>query len=338
MNTGQSPWLRLPVSAFGGGIVWAALVASRLAGLTRLTLIDLLFLLAPLVIAPLGLRLVGFDAGVPARLLHLALLVQPAGALFAVVSFLLPTGGAGGIVASAWLGVCGIAGLGALAQLVAGRSLHPTRLIPVAAVGFMAFGAAWLVLSRAGIRPLGLDRQIVELTAVHFHFTGFAATLLAGLVLIGLREERGLWRTTASAAGVALMLGSPVLAAGWGTPVHVLQVIGAILVAGGVIGTSTIAFFRAATLVKPCSARVILRVAAVMPLLPMVLAVEYSVGRIFGFRTLDIQTMALIHGNLNALGFSLLGLVAWSIAQPGYRREGTVSRSAGRTSFANSSN
>jgi hypothetical protein len=44
----------------------------------------------------------------------------------------------------------------------------------------------------------------------------------------------------------------------------------------------------------------------------MLLAVEYSAGHVFGFPTLDIHTMALVHGNLNALGFSLLSLVAFS--------------------------
>jgi hypothetical protein len=72
-------------------------------------------------------------------------------------------------------------------------------------------------------------------------------------------------------------------------------------------------FFRAARLVEATSARVILRLSALAPLLPMVLAVEYSAGHVFGFPTLDIQGMALIHGDLNAIGFSLLGLVAWSI-------------------------
>lgn len=337
MHAARSAWLRLPAAALGGGVVWLALVVGRLAGATQLTLIDLLFLLAPLVIAPLGLRLVRFDLGLPTRFLNVALVLQPAGAVMAVVSFLLPTGLAAGVAAGVWLLVCGLAGLGALVHLLAARSLQPIRLITAAAVGFMAFGAVWLILSRAGIRPLGLDPQIVELTAVHFHFTGFAATLLAGLVLIGLGEERGIWRRSALGAALMLVLGSPVLAAGWGTPVHVLQVLGAILVAGGVIASSVIAFFRATTLADSRIARVLLRVAAAMPLLPMVLAVEYSVGHIFGFRTLDIQTMALIHGNLNAVGYSLLGLVGWSIARSGYRREGTVSRSAGMTSVANSS-
>ncbi len=292
---------------------WLALIAWRLAGLTRLTLIDFLFLLAPLVIAPLGLRLISFAPGPPSRLLSAAVRIQPIGAVLAAVSFLLASGVWAGILASAWLLVCVIAALGALADLVEGRSLHPVRLAPAAAVGYMAFGAVWLVLSRAGIAPLGLSPIVVELTAVHFHFTGFAATLLAALVLIKLHRERGTSRQIALTASLLMIAGSPVLAAGWGTPFHFLQVVGAILVAAGVLATAAVLFFRSASLVDSTPARVLLRASALAPLLPMVLAVEYSAGHVFGFPTLDIRAMALIHGDLNALGFNLLRLVGWSI-------------------------
>jgi hypothetical protein len=177
----------------------------------------------------------------------------------------------------------------------------------------MAFGAIWLVLSRAGVAPIGLSPIIVEMTAVHFHFTGFAATLMAALLLTRLRDEPGIARRLAMAAALLLVVGSPVLAAGWATPFRVLQVAGAILVATGVVATSAVFFFRSTSLVGSTPARVMLRLSALAPLLPMVLAVEYSAGHVFGFPTLDIQGMALIHGDLNALGFSLLGLVAWSI-------------------------
>jgi hypothetical protein len=190
------------------------------------------------------------------------------------------------------------------------------RLATAAAVGFMAFGAIWLVLSRAGVAPIGLSPIIVEMTAVHFHFTGFAATLMAALLLVRLREDRGVARRVAVAASLLLVAGSPVLAMGWATPVHVLQVAGAILVATGVVTTSIVIFFRSASLVDSTAARVLLRLSALAPLLPMVLAVEYSAGHVFGFPTLDIQGMALIHGDLNALGFSLLGLVGLSIGGP----------------------
>jgi len=322
MRTTRSAWQRLPVSAVGGGIVWLALVASRLAGLTHLTLIDLLFLLAPLTIAPLGLALIAFDEGLPQVLLSAAIRVQPVGALLVVVAFLLPIGLPAAMLAAAWLLVCAIAALGALAYLVQGRSLQPVRLATAAAIGFMAFGAIWLLLSRGGIAPIGLSPIIVEMTAVHFHFTGFAATLMAALLLTRLRDDRGVARHVAMAASLLLVTGSPVLALGWATPVHVLQVAGAILVATGVVATAAVLFFKCTSLVASTPARVLLRLSALAPLLPMVLAVEYSAGHVFGFPTLDIQGMALIHGDLNALGFSLLGLVAWSIGGSAYGETG----------------
>ena len=322
MRTTPSAWQRFPASAVGGGIVWLALVGSRLTGLTHLTLIDLLFLLAPLVIAPLGLALIAFDEGLPSSLLRAAILIQPLGALLAVAAFLLPIGLPAAILAAAWLVVCAIAGLGALAYLVQGRSLHPVRLATAAAIGFMAFGAIWLVLSRGGIAPIGLSPIIVEMTAVHFHFTGFAATLMAALLLVRLRDDRGLARHVAMAASLLLIAGSPVLALGWATPVHLLQVAGAILVATGVVATAAVLFFKCTSLVESTAARVLLRLSALAPLLPMVLAVEYSAGHVFGFPTLDIQGMALIHGDLNALGFSLLGLIAWSVEGSAYGETG----------------
>jgi len=322
MRTTPSGWQRLPVSALGGGIVWLALVTSRLAGLTHLTLFDLLFLLAPLTIAPLGLAVIAFEEGLPQVLLSAAIRVQPVGALLAVVAFLLPIGPPAAILATAWLLVCAMAALGALAYLVQGRSLHPVRLATAAAVAFMAFGAIWLVLSRGGIAPIGLSPIIVEMTAVHFHFTGFAATLMAALLLTRLRDDRGVARQVAMAASLLLVAGSPVLALGWATPVHALQVAGAILVATGVVATAAVLFFKCTSLVESTPARVLLRLSALAPLLPMVLAVEYSAGHVFGFPTLDIQGMALIHGDLNALGFSLLGLVAWSIGGSAYGETG----------------
>jgi YndJ-like protein len=322
MNSDEPFWQRLPGAAVAGGVVWLVLVLIRFQGVIQLTLIDILFLLAPLVIAPLGLRLIRFDEDLASRILSAAVRIQPVGAVLAVVAFLLPIGLAAAIFASAWLVVCVIAALGALAYLVQGRSLHPARLATAAAVAFMAFGAIWLVLSRAGIAPIGLSPIIVEMTAVHFHFTGFAATLMAALLLTRLRNDRGVARRVATAASLLLVAGSPVLAMGWATPVHVLQVAGAILVATGVVATSIVLFFGSAGLVESIGARVLLRLSALAPLLPMVLAVEYSAGHVFGFPTLDIHGMALIHGDLNALGFSLLGLIAWSLGGSAYDETG----------------
>jgi hypothetical protein len=313
MDESYGPALRVPGVGLAGGAVWILLVASRLLGVTQLTLIDSLFLLAPLVIAPLGLRLIDFEVALSNRLLRLVLLLQPIGAGLAVLSFLLPKGSVAAGLAAAWLLVCGIAGLAALLDLLVARPLQLIGLARAAAVGYLAFGAVWLVLSRAGIAPLGLSPLIVELTAVHFHFTGFAATLLAVLILRRLRDQGGASSSIAASGALLMVIGSPVLAAGWGTPVHLLQVVGAIIVASGVFVIAGLALLRTKDLVHSPAARILLRMSALAPLLPMLLALEYSAGRYFGFPTLDLQQMALVHGDLNSLGFSLLGLLAWTL-------------------------
>ena len=43
--------------------------------------------------------------------------------------------------------------------------------------------------------------------------------------------------------------------------------------------------------------------------IPKFLGVDYAAARVFPIPALDIQTMALVHGDLNALVFELLGCV-----------------------------
>jgi hypothetical protein len=48
--------------------------------------------------------------------------------------------------------------------------------------------------------------------------------------------------------------------------------------------------------------------------IPMFLGVDYAAARVFPIPALDLQTMALVHGDLNALVFALLGFVGWMLA------------------------
>ena len=141
----------------------------------RLTLVDLLLLLAPLVIVPLGLRLLPFSGPRSRQVLRVARIVQPFGATAAVASFVITPGWTAGVIALGWLLTCGVASLAGLVELVELRSLRPAHLVPAAAVAYLSVGAGWLVLFRAGLRPEGFSHEIVELTGVHFHYAGFAA-------------------------------------------------------------------------------------------------------------------------------------------------------------------
>src|SRR5947209_3144811 len=183
----------------------------------RLTLVDLLLMLALLVIVPLGLRLVPFVGPRSRQALTVARIVQPFGAASAVVSFLFTPGWTAGVIALGWLLTCAVASLAGLVELIERRSLRPVHLVPAAAVAYLSVGAGWLV--------------------------GLA---IAPRVQLGPAR----WFLWVSAAGVVV---------------------------------------------------------------PMLLGVDYAISRVVAVPALDLRAMALIHGDLNALVFSLCGLLGWTL-------------------------
>lgn len=279
-----------------------------------LTLVDLLLLLAPVVIVALGLRLLPLTGDRSRQVLAVARLIQPIGAVAAVASFLVPTGWPAGVIALGWLITCAVVSLAGLVELIERQSLMPVHLVPAAASAYLSVGAAWLVVSRAGLRPLGFAPEIVELTGVHFHYAGFAATLMAALAIVVLRE-RGRLGQLASAGGLFVMAGVPITAAGIATGSGVLTVVGPIVLATGVLTTAALTAFAIAPRIEPSIARWLLWVSAAGVVLPMLLGVDYALARVFPIPALDLRTMALVHGDLNAVAFSLAGLLGWSTAR-----------------------
>ena len=285
----------------------------------NLTLVDLLLLLAPVLIVPLGLRLVPFQGPRARQLLGAARLLQPIGAATAIVSFLVA-----GAIALGWLISCGVTSLAGLIELIERRSLRPMQLVPAAAVAYLSVGAGWLVVSRAGIRPLGFSPEIVELTGVHFHYAGFAATLMAALAVVALRD-RGKLATMSSAAALLVVAGVPITAGGITTGSGFLTILGPVLLAAGVLTIAALTALAIAPRIESAMARWLLWLSAAGVVVPMLLAVDYAISRVFPVPALDLRAMALIHGDLNALAFSLAGLLGWTMV----RRE-RESRDSGR--------
>jgi hypothetical protein len=278
-----------------------------------LTIVDLLFLLAPLVVVPLGLRLAPLTGRYATRLLKITRITQPLGAIAVLASFLLPIGWVSGLLAAAWLAACGLAGLAGLAELIEARSIRPTHLLPAAALGFLTFGAAWLVVYRSGI-DLGFSPTVAELTAVHFHYAGFSATLMSAIALSFLHAAAARPARVAEVAGVLLVLATPITAAGFATGVLILTVIGPVLLASGVLATAALTAFVVAPRMRSQAARWLLTISAAGVVVPMLLGVDYAAARVFPIPALDLKAMALIHGDLNALVFVLIGLVGWTLA------------------------
>ena len=265
-----------------------------------------LFLLAPLVLVPLGYRLL--EIAVPgSRPPAVALRLLPVGAGLLLVSFWLPAGPAAAVLAAPWLAITAATALAAGARLVRDpdRFRPGVRHATDAAVAFLAVGATFAVIDRLGVQPFGFSATVILLTAVHFHFAGFVLPL-AGALAIERRPSR--WLEIALGA---IVVGIPITALGFfGLPIA--NWVGATLTASGglVIGLGTIAIAR--TLVRR-SAVGLAVIAGASLIVSMPMAVVYATGTLLGTTWFDIGDMAAIHGTLNALGFSLAVMVAWTI-------------------------
>ena len=96
-----------------------------------------------------------------------------------VASFALPPGRAAAALALPWLAITGAAALRGLGRLRAGPRTPAWLCLGVGPV-YLAVGGAWAVIARAGLCPLGFPDVIVLMTAVHFHYAGFALLVLVG--------------------------------------------------------------------------------------------------------------------------------------------------------------
>ncbi len=282
------------------------------------------FVIAPLVLVPLGLRLLAIaSAGAePPRLARSA--AVPA-ALLLTLSFILEPGLLAAALSLPWLGVTASIALAAGLRLLKDqdRFRPDVRHATDAAVAFLAVGATFATIDRLGARPLDFAPEVILLTAVHFHFAGFVLPL-AGALAYGRLPSR--WLELALGA---VMFGIPITALGFlGVPYA--NWIGAMLtsIGGFGIGATTVLVARR---LDPRRARILAVLAGGSLLVSMPMAAIYSTGVLIGTSWLDLATMARVHGTLNALGFALPVILAWTLTRPWSaesRRSAAVRRSA----------
>jgi len=333
--------------ALAGAAAWAGVAVLARMGIVRIGVIELMFLFAPLVIVPLGVelgRLRGFSSGVARELAGMAQTLQPLGAVLAVAAVCLAPGARAGFLAGGWMVVCGLmawAGVVELGAVVLGSSAGmenltgevpvtprlvtvstevvavPSRLSRIAGcVGRidLAVGGAWLVASRLGWRPMGIQEPIGLLTAVHFHFAGFATAMIAGATL-RFSEARFAGRVLLLRwlqRVVVLVLGMPFLVAAGFVISPGLKMVAAIVFSASVAGLAGFVWMCAGR-VEDRTARGCLRVAGGAVFVGMGLSGTYAVADFVKSEMLPIPRMASTHGVLNALGFCLLGLLGWIV-------------------------
>ena len=179
---------------------------------------------------------------------------------------------------------------------------------------YLPVGGIWFVMSRLGIQPFGFGDTIVLLTAVHFHFAGFAAPILAGMAGRLLNAQK---RPPAlfPLAVIGIIGGTPLVAAGI-TFSPALALIGALVISIGLTLLAGLVIGSLLRKVEPTTGRILLGISSLSSFSAMVLACLYAYSIVAKKLIIDIPQMAMTHGLLNAFGFATCGLLAWSIIKP----------------------
>ncbi len=270
-----------------------------------MTIVAALFLVATTVVVPLGMRSLGLISAhlLPRRTVVRAVLPADVGLL---VAFALTPGPWAGVFALPWAMVTGLAAFDAIAGLARDPTAwRPGPRIPVAAgLVFLTIGAWFAVADRAAVQPFGFSASIILLTAVHFHFAGFMLPLAGTLAWL---RRPSAW--LAGAIGLVI-IGIPVTAFGF-FGLALVNWVGSMLVAVGGLGIGLGTVLVAARLTSP-SARALAAIAGASLLIAMPMAVVYATGVLIGTSWLDLPTMARTHGSLNALGFAVPVVLAWT--------------------------
>ena len=300
-------------AAFGGA-GWLASIGISLCGRLSLETHQKLFLLAPWVIVPLGFELSArlrsdFE---PDWALRIARLVQPFGAAAASASFFLFPGRSAGLLAACWLLVTCWAGLAGFATILRRGFFSLEAVCLNVALLYLPVGGGGLALSRMGASPMGFKEPIVLLTAVHFHFSGFAAPILAAALGKALGNSAGLRRAVFRAVALSV-ISSPALVALGFVVSPALKALAALLLTLSLVGFSVLALEILPAICKGVG-RTLVAVSALSIIAGMSLVCVYVAGDFLGQEFISIPGMALFHGTINAIGFALCGLVGWTLA------------------------
>ena len=301
-------------NAIAGGIIWIGLAATSRLQWASFNTIELLFLLGPLVVVPLGLELaIQFTGqkqiGLPIRI---ARKLQLPAALCVIASLRLPQGIMATILALPWFAFGCFVGLEGLMTLIHGEVSKLKTACRIMSFLYVPIGCAWLFASRLGLSPMGFQEPIVLLTAVHFHFAGFAAPLLALAAGSAVERESAALQRIFKVVAAGILAGPGLLAVGFVIGPR-LKLAMALLVACSEVGLSLF-FLATVRAIRPRLAQLFVSISAASVLFAMVLAGVWAVGEFPLQPFVHLDEMARLHGTANAFGFILCGLVGWTLA------------------------
>ncbi|MFD9568301.1 YndJ family protein [Streptomyces sp. NPDC059982] len=267
-------------------------------------LVNLVVALGMCCAVPLGLRLI--DPGGLRRAARL----WPLAALPGVLCTWLPRGPAAtalaALYAAAALALAGAAAarLGRLRNAGPG-ACAPAETAVLTALVSPSVAATALVAERAGYRLFGFDLDVLALTVPHFHFAGFTAALVAGLVCRTAPGRRGArWAAYSVPAGTLLVL-LGYFVDDWA------ELLGAVVLTAGMWAVALTTWREVRPAARDRTTRALLAVSAAVLVATMLLALWWAAGEATGIVHPTLTWMAATHGLGNALGFALCSLLAW---------------------------
>ncbi|MFI7179392.1 YndJ family protein [Streptomyces spororaveus] len=271
-------------------------------------LVNMIVTLGMIYVVPAGLRLIH-----PARFLRTARL-WPLAAAPGALCLWLPRGAPAAALAALYAAAC--LALAARAPVRLPRAPSPSTARPApseiavaTALVSPSIAATALVAERAGYRLFGFDLDILALTVPHFHFAGFTAALVAGLVCraVGGRAGTGRlarWAAYSVPAGTLLVL-LGYFVDDWA------ELLGAVVLTGGMWAVALLTWREIRPSGADRTARALLATSAAVLVATMLLALWWAAGEATGIPHPTLTWMAATHGLGNALGFALCSVLAW---------------------------
>ncbi|MEC7566099.1 MAG: YndJ family transporter [Planctomycetota bacterium] len=190
------------------------------------------------------------------------------------------------------------------------ESTRRFQLLPIAG-GWMliSVGAYWFGSLLLNHHPLGFDRRFVILTAVHFHFAGFALPVMTGRLIKHTEFSQPKLSRRLTVLSPLMLMSIPFVGIGIAYS-PLVEVFASLILAGCCIVIAISQIYGATHL--PTAPSWGLSLSSTSLILAAFLAAFYAIGEYSGNRILTIPVMIASHGTLNAVGFSLLGLVCWA--------------------------
>jgi hypothetical protein len=295
------------------GILWLLVMACIHPSPREIVWVTAILILGAAVVVPLGLeQALRSSQGIEGRLLESAAKVHLPAVIFLAASAFWPPGPLAALTALPWLGVTGLIALAGLLRLWRRRFLPLEELCFDAGLVYLAVGGGWTVLAWGGLRPMGFASPIVLLTAVHFHYAGFALPLLTGLA--GRNLPRGIWT---QAASLGVIAGVPLVAVGITTSQlgggPAIEAAAAVTTGGAGLLTAGLLLRLAAQPGRPDLLRAQWILSAFSLTGGMVLAALYGLRTWISIPWLDLPWMWALHGTANSIGFAVPGLAAWAL-------------------------